>query len=121
MSNWFSELRTTVAASERWSLTYANADLASMQRNKANSAFEQSVTIARATTEQKLGFTTSGTFLFQDKYPIPESVIGLANSFGTRACQENSRDETVPTCPWYLVIIIYLILKASVNGQALPL
>ena len=85
MSNWFSELRTTVAASERWSLTYANADLASMQRNKANSAFEQSVTIARATTEQKLGFTTGGTFLFQDKYPISESVIGLANSFGTNA------------------------------------
>jgi len=66
-------------------MTYANADLASMQQNKANSAFEQSVTIARATTEQKLGFTTGGTFLFQDQFPVSEKVIGLANSLGTNA------------------------------------
>lgn len=85
VSNWFSELRTIVAASERWSMTYANPDLASLQRNKANSAFEQSVTVARATTEQKLGFTTGGTFLFQDKFPVSESVIGQANALGTNA------------------------------------
>ncbi|MFM1986613.1 MAG: hypothetical protein RIS18_830 [Actinomycetota bacterium] len=85
IATWFNELRTSVAAKERWSMTYANADLASMQQNKAKSAFEQSVTIARTTTEQKLGFTTGGTFLFQDKYPVSETVIGLANSLGTNA------------------------------------
>ena len=85
ISTWFSELRTAVAAKERWSMTYANADLAAMQTNKAKSAFEQSITIARSTTEQKLGFTTGGTFLFQDKYPVSETVIGLANSLGTNA------------------------------------
>ena len=85
ISTWFNELRTSVAAKERWSMTYANADLAAMQTNKAKSAFEQSITIARSTTEQKLGFTTGGTFLFQDKYPVSETVIGLANSLGTNA------------------------------------
>jgi hypothetical protein len=85
IATWFNELRTFVAARERWSMTYANADLASMQQNKAKSAFEQSVTIARVTTEQKLGFTTGGTFLFQDKFPVSETVIGLANSLGTNA------------------------------------
>jgi len=85
ISTWFTELKTSVAAQERWSMTYANADLASMQQNRAKSAFEQSVTIARVTTEQKLGFTTGGTFLFQDKFPVSETVIGLANSLGTNA------------------------------------
>jgi hypothetical protein len=85
IATWFNELRTSVAANERWSMTYANADLASMQQNKATSAFEQSVTIARVTTEQTLGFTTGGTFLFQDKFPVSETVIGLANSLGTNA------------------------------------
>jgi hypothetical protein len=85
ISTWFSELRTAVAARERWSMTYGNADLASMQQNRATSAFEQSVTIARATTEQKLGFTTGGTFLFQDQFPVSETVIGIANSLGTNA------------------------------------
>jgi hypothetical protein len=85
ISTWFTELKTSVAAQERWSMTYANADLASMQQNRAESAFEQSVTIARVTTEQKLGFTTGGTFLFQDKFPVSETVIGLANSLGTNA------------------------------------
>ena len=85
IATWFNELKTSVAAKERWSMTYANADLASMQQNRAKSAFEQSVTIARVTTEQKLGFTTGGTFLFQDKFPVSETVIGLANSLGTNA------------------------------------
>jgi hypothetical protein len=85
IATWFNELKTSVAAKERWSMTYSNADLASMQQNRAKSAFEQSVTIARVTTEQKLGFTTGGTFLFQDKFPVSETVIGLANSLGTNA------------------------------------
>jgi hypothetical protein len=63
IATWFNELRTSVAAGERWSMTYGNADLASMKQNKATSAFEQSVTIARTTTEQKLSFVTGGTFL----------------------------------------------------------
>lgn len=83
VSTWFNELRTAVASSERFSLTYANADLAAMNRNKATSAFEQTITIARVLTENKLGFTTGGTVLLQDKFPVNKDVIGKANSFGT--------------------------------------
>jgi len=83
ISTWFNDLRTTVASSERYSMTYANADLAAFQRNNAPSAFEQAVTIAKSETESKLGFTVGGTVLFQDKYPVSAQTIGLANSLGT--------------------------------------
>ena len=83
IGTWFNELRTAVAANERYSLTYANADLASMNRSKATSAFEQSVTIAKVITENRLGFTVGGTVLFQDNFPVNKTVIGKANSLGT--------------------------------------
>jgi hypothetical protein len=83
VATWFNELRTTVAGSERFSLTYANADLASMQRSRATSAFEQSVTIAKVITENKLSFVTAGTVLMQDRFAINEATIGKANSLGT--------------------------------------
>jgi len=83
VGTWFNELRTAVAANERYSLTFANADLASMNRSKATSAFEQSVTIAKVITENRLGFTVGGTVLFQDNFPVNKTIIGKANSLGT--------------------------------------
>ena len=83
VGSWFNELRTAVAANERYSLTFANADLASMNRSKATSAFEQSVTIAKVITENRLGFTVGGTVLFQDNFAVNKTVIGKANSLGT--------------------------------------
>jgi hypothetical protein len=69
-------LQFSADATEKWAMPYADADLSALARNDANSAFEQSITIAKPVLENNLGAGVKGVVALSPFGSTPPDVIG---------------------------------------------